>query len=286
MREAEDRRELAFRQNEDGRHRTFLENQERRDQEAREGAERLLRAIDSRLASLIPVQPPPPLPPSEVISEEPEAVIGDTQSMIDSVRTASQEAAMRYSRYIQDIIKAEREEFATEREATTAERAEVEAERNQLAEHRETRISELEEQLALVKQELEDEKLRRATEEADTQERQRQEHEERDEVLRTQLGDITNLIHDQSWRRDKDAKWIELRDMVPKLHDDMENDHAKVEEHRRLDESKPGPCYVLLQLPGRFTLCPVLLDSSSRATPPWTWKGVLRVLPRWFSCRL
>ncbi|KAM6501107.1 hypothetical protein JOM56_004121 [Amanita muscaria] len=266
VREAEDRRELAFRQNEDDRHRIFLENQERRDQEARDRGERLLEAIDSRLASLVPLmpaQPPPPSPPSEAVSEEPEAVMGDAQSMIDSVRTASQEAAIQYSRDIQDIIKAEREEFAREREAAAAERdrllEQAEAERSRLAEERETRIRELEEQVASMKQELEDEKQRRLTEEADAQERQREELQERDEMVRTQLGDITNLIHDQrqvceakkdlmqaQWeekqrrRLDKDARYIELRDMVLKLHEDMENDRAKTEDYRRSEESKPG----------------------------------------------
>lgn len=260
VREAEDRRESFFRQNEDDRYRVFAENQERRDQEAREHAERLLETIDSRLASLLP----PPAPVSEeATSEEPEAIIGDTQSMIDSVRTASQEAALQYSRELHDIIKAEREEFTKEREESAAERerllTEADAERSQLNEERETRIRDLEAQLASVKQELEDEKQRRVTEEAEAREQQRQELEERDDVIRNQLGDITNLIQDQrqvcevkkdlmqaQWeekqrrRTDKDARWIELRDMVAKLHDDLENDRAKTEECRREMEGKPG----------------------------------------------
>lgn len=261
VREAEDRRELAFRQNEDDRYRIFVDNQERRDQEAREHAERLLETIDSRLASLLPA---PPAPVSEeVASEAPEVIVGDAQSMIDSVRTASQDAAVQYSRELHDIIKAEREEFAKEREASSAERerllTEAEAERSQLGEEREARIRDLEAQLASVKQELEDEKQRRMTEEAEAQDRQRQELEERDEFVRNQLGDITNLIHDQrqvceakkdlmqaQWeekqrrRLDKDARWIELRDMVSKLHDDLESDRAATEEYRREAEAKPG----------------------------------------------
>jgi hypothetical protein len=261
VREAEDRRESSFRQNEDDRYRLFAENQERRDQEAREHAERLLETIDSRLASLLP---PPAVPVSEeAISEEPEAIVGDTQSMIDSVRTASQEAALQYSRELHDIIKAEREEFAKEREASATERerllTEADAERSQLNEERETRIRDLESQLASVKQELEDEKQRRMTEEAESREQQRQELEERDDIIRNQLGDITNLIHDQrqvcevkkdlmqaQWeekqrrRTDKDARWIELRDMVAKLHDDLDNDRARTEEYRQEMEAKPG----------------------------------------------
>ncbi|KAK2460787.1 hypothetical protein APHAL10511_007257 [Amanita phalloides] len=262
VREAEDQRELAFRENENDRHRLFLENQQRRDQEAGERAERILETINSRLASLAIPAPPPPAHEA-VDAEEPEAVAGDAQSMIDSVRTASQEAALQYSRDIQDIIKAERDELTKEREAAAAERerllADAEAERNRLAEGRDARIRDLEEQLASVKQELEVEKQRRITEEAEARERQRQELEERDDAVRNQLGDITNLIQDQrqvceakkdlmqaQWdekqqrRLEKDAKMIELFDMVSKLHEDLDNDRVKAEECRREAEAKPG----------------------------------------------
>ena len=243
IREAEDRRELAFRRNEDDR---YVENQERRNQEAREHTDRLLETIDSRLASLLPTPPAP-------VSEAPEATVGDTQSMKVSARTSSQEAAVQYSRELHDIITAVREEFARERGASGAERGRLLAERRRSGEERAARISDLEAQL-VVKQELEDEKQRRMTEEAETQERQRQELEERDEAVGNQLGDITNLIQvceakkdlmqaqweeNQRRRVDKDARWIELRDMVSKLHEDMENDRARTEEYRQAD-AKPG----------------------------------------------
>ncbi|KIL66028.1 hypothetical protein M378DRAFT_177981 [Amanita muscaria Koide BX008] len=166
LRQVEDRLELVFRQNED-RLCVFLENQEKRDQEARDRTERLLEAIDSRLASLVPLMPaqPPPPSPSEAVSEKPEAVVGDAQSLIDSVRTAFQEAAIQYSRDIQETIKAEREEFAREKEIAAAERdrllKQAEPESSRSAEEREARIRELEEQVALMKQGLEDEKVNR-----------------------------------------------------------------------------------------------------------------------------
>ncbi|KAJ7291224.1 hypothetical protein C8J57DRAFT_1044474 [Mycena rebaudengoi] len=44
----------------------------------------------------------------------------------------------------------------------------------------------------------------------------------------------------QDRRQNKEFKWIELRDMVQKIHDDMEADRAKAEDARLLEESKPG----------------------------------------------
>jgi uncharacterized protein (DUF342 family) len=68
------------------------------------------------------------------------------------------------------------------------------------------------------------------------------------------LGDITNLVQDQRdmceskkalmdeqkepRREDKDAQMIELRDMVQKIHDDMERNRSKCEDERR--ESQEG----------------------------------------------
>jgi hypothetical protein len=90
-------------------------------------------------------------------------------------------------------------------------------------------------------------------------ERARQELIERDENIRAQLGDITDLVQNQRdmceekkrlmdtrWeqrearREDKNAQMIiELRDMVQKIHDDMERDRSKFEdEHRETQEGK------------------------------------------------
>ncbi|KAJ7057021.1 hypothetical protein C8F01DRAFT_1211135 [Mycena amicta] len=41
-------------------------------------------------------------------------------------------------------------------------------------------------------------------------------------------------------REQKDHKWIELKDMVQKIHDDMEVDRARAEDARLADESKPS----------------------------------------------
>lgn len=251
--EAEDHREMEFRSNEEDRRRIFLESEERRDQEAMERRDQVWQDLEARLAG-----PPPPAQPTE-----PEHLSGDGESIIESIRTATQEAASRHASDILETIKLEREEFAREREAAAAERerllAEAEAERVRLNEEREARIKALEGELANVRAELENEKQQRVTEEAATREREGQESQERDEALRSQLGDITNLVQeqrdmcaakkelmDQRWeekqgrRESKDANLNELRNMVQKLHEDLEADRVRAAEARQEAEGKPG----------------------------------------------
>jgi hypothetical protein len=186
----------------------------------------------------------------------------EAASIIESSRIASS----RYAREIREIIEAERDEMIREREAAEAERerlrAEADAERARLSEEREARIQRLEEELSAVRAELENEKQQRVTEEAETRERERQETLERDEAVRNQLGDITNLVQDQRdecarkkelmderWaekegrRLQKDSQLAELRDMVAKIVEDREADRIRAEEERVAAEGKPGALY-------------------------------------------
>ena len=97
------------------------------------------------------------------------------------------------------------------------------------------------------------------TEEAATREQERQEALERDEAVRNQLGDITNLVQDQRdecarkrelmderWvekqtrREQKDTKMQDLYDMVAKIVEDREAEKVRAEEERIANEGKPG----------------------------------------------
>jgi len=137
--------------------------------------------------------------------------------------------------------------------------AEAAEARTRTEDEREARIRALEAELATVKAELDNERQQRVTEEAETRERERQETLDRDEAVRNQLGDITNLIQDQRdvcarkkelmderWeekqvrREDKDSKLAELRDMVTKIIQDREEDRLKAEEDRVAAEARPG----------------------------------------------
>lgn len=253
---AEDQRENDFRRNEEDRERIFMESEERREQEARERQEAIWRDMQGLGAA-----PPPPRPPT--IHTD----VGDGASMhtVHTVQAASEEAASLLAASIKDTVQAEREQFAREREELAAERAQLEAERDsarrQLMEEKEAHVRALEEELATLRGELENEKQLRSTDDSEARERERQALADSSET-RAQLGDITNLIQDQReacerkkelmeerWnekqqrRQDKEYKWVELQDMVRKIHDDMESDRQKAEDARLADESKPGPFY-------------------------------------------
>ncbi|KAJ6463887.1 hypothetical protein C8R45DRAFT_502593 [Mycena sanguinolenta] len=248
---AEDQRERDFRNSEEERERIFVEGEERRAQEARERQEAMWRDAEG-------LGPPPAHPPTRPPTVHTD--VGDGAS-IHSVR-ASEEAASRMAASIKDTIDEERAQMERERAEMAAERAKLEAERDAardaLMAEKEARVRALEEELATLRGELDNEKQLRTTEDAEARERERQALSDSAET-RAQLGDITNLIQDQReacerkkelmeerWtdkqerRQNKEFKWVELRDMVQKIHDDMEADRARAEDARLAEEGKPG----------------------------------------------
>ncbi|KAJ7130233.1 hypothetical protein C8R44DRAFT_613736 [Mycena epipterygia] len=67
----------------------------------------------------------------------------------------------------------------------------------------------------------------------------------------------------QQRRQDKEYKWVELQDMVRKIHDDMESDRQKAEEARLAEESKPGIEKVIEELTRQNAEQRELLNSLS-----------------------
>ncbi|KAH9829235.1 uncharacterized protein C8Q71DRAFT_443147 [Rhodofomes roseus] len=219
LEEAETARDQAFRGNEDDRQRIFEDHEAQRDQEAVERRDAMWRELEDRLANIVqqvplPVPPPPEpgaepevaapeeeLPPPEVPAEVPGERPADLQSVVESIRSVAQDAASRHAQDILETVRLEREELMRERELAQAEReraqAESEAARARYNEDREARIRALEEELAAVRSELENERLLRATEETERRERERIETMDRDEAMRAQLSDITNLVSEQ-----------------------------------------------------------------------------------------
>lgn len=269
--EAEDGREAEFRRAEDERRRIFMENEGRREEQATETRNALLENLERLGAPQPPMEPPVGDHESYHAGDRDSFHAGDRDSIAPSVRTALHEAASRHASDILDTVRMEREESAREREAAAMERdrllSEAETERRNVAEQRENRIRDLEDELQRVRAELDNERQQRITEESDARERERLEFAERDEAMRNQLGDITNLVNDQRemcetkkilmeerWgdkqnrRTEKDYRWIELRDMVNRIHDGLESDRAKAEEARILAESKPGQSIPFLLL--------------------------------------
>ena len=113
--------------------------------------------------------------------------------------------------------------------------------------------------MAAVKEELRNEREQRMIEEAETREREKQECLERDEGIRNQLSDISNLVQDQateiqrkrelaeeraaekmSRREEKDMKFLALQDMVQRIVEDREAERIRAEEERIANEGKPG----------------------------------------------
>ncbi|KAF9557793.1 hypothetical protein CPC08DRAFT_764341 [Agrocybe pediades] len=254
--EAEDQRELEFRTHEDHREELFLQNEERRNQEARERAAGIWSDLETRLAAL-----PPPVARSEdkPVSGEPGDLPEADRESIRTISAIATQAASQHAADVMETVRLEREDAERERAEAARERemllAELRAEKDRVIEEKDARIRALEEELQTLRGEFEAEKQQRVTEEAEMRERDRAELAERDEYVRAQLGDITNLVQDQRdmyetkkalmearWqekqgrRQEKDAQMIELRDIMQKIHDDMEADREKAEQEKR--ESK------------------------------------------------
>ncbi|KAI1786929.1 hypothetical protein LXA43DRAFT_897130 [Ganoderma leucocontextum] len=220
LQDGEEKREQNYRANEEERERIFIENERRRDIEAEQRREAVWKELEDRLAALPPGMPagsptppgggsfegdvptpePSPAPPSTLAPAPPQA--DDAASIVDSMR----EAASRHAEDIREVIRLEREAAQAERE-----RAQEldQAERNRMHEEYQAHIRALENELAAVRKEVEDEKMARATEEAERHERERAEMLEQNDMMRNQLGDLTNLVTDQ---RDEIARKRELAD--------------------------------------------------------------------------
>ena len=239
----EDRREGEFRHHEADRQHYFEEGEERRNAEARQRSDGIWQELETRLKAL-PTPTPVPWSPTRLVSA------ADSDDISSDLQHSD----------VMETIRLEREDAAREREALAAERAQLMADVSALnvafISEKDGRITTLEDELTRVRAELEVERQRR-NEDFEMGEREREELIERDENIRAQLGDITNLVQDQRdmseakkalmdvrWeekearREDKDARMIELRDMVKKIHDDMERDRSKCEVERR--ESQEG----------------------------------------------
>ncbi|KAI0752741.1 hypothetical protein C8Q80DRAFT_472567 [Daedaleopsis nitida] len=229
LQEAEEKRERNFRANEEERERAFVDNERRRDMEAVERRDGIWRELEDRLATLPPVGEPPLLVPPPATEGAPPIFVPDVVHDGASPKTVSpappidtdatsivetmHQAASLHAAELRDIVDAEREELRRERETAQAEReraqAEEAAERARMHEEYQAHIRSLEAELAAVRKELEDEKVARATEEAERREQERAEMLEHSDAMRTQLGDLTNLVTEQ---RDEMAEKRALMD--------------------------------------------------------------------------
>lgn len=249
--DAEGKREQEFRDNEDVRERIFLDNEDRRDAETRQRADTLLHELEERIAEAPPV---PPVPPTPTQPSDP-----DHASILESIHTATQDAASRHASDILETVHMEREEMARERELLAAERererAHLDEARRLLDEEREAKIIALEDELARTRAELDNERQSRITEGNEA----RMAAAERDDALRNQLADITNMIQQnqalceekkalmdehwaekQRWKEERDGQIQGLMNMVAQLLDEQAAARQREEEQRQANEGKPG----------------------------------------------
>ena len=144
---------------------------------------------------------PEPGPSPTTLAAAP-VLADDTASIVDSMRAVVE----RHAQDIHEVVRLEREAAQAERErAQELDRAE----RDRMHEEYQAHIRALEAELAAVRKELDDEKMARATEEAERHERERAEMLEQNDMMRNQLGDFTSLVTEQ---RDEIARKRELSD--------------------------------------------------------------------------
>ncbi|KAG5645169.1 hypothetical protein DXG03_006793 [Asterophora parasitica] len=259
--DADDQREQEYRLNEADRDRVFQEGEERRHREARERAELIWDEFHNRIAAL-PAPPPSTEPAVHQMANVTAETAGGDGVSVHSRETVAQQAASQHAIDILDTVKAERDEFAREREAAAREREilleQATMDRLQQAEAQELRIKGLEDELAAVRAELASEKEQRMLIETEQRERESSALLERDEAVRNQLGDITNLVQEQCdvserkseladarWaekqnrRSEKDQKMLDMEALVRKLAQDMEETRDLVLEAKVSRERGP-----------------------------------------------
>ncbi|KAG6856031.1 hypothetical protein H0H87_008212 [Tephrocybe sp. NHM501043] len=307
---ADHEREHDFRLNEEDRDRIFQEAEERRHREAQQRADAIWQEFHQRIAALslppaIPLdatatgepvgaepvgaepvgaEPVSAEPVAEHVGTQPDDVAADRPPSVHSEREASVHSALQ----ILDTITAERAAFALEREAATRER-EMLMEEAAMAhrahtDEQEARIKRLEDELAAVREELENEKQQRATIETEQRERESQALLERDEAVRNQLADITNLVQEQNmaceekkiraeqrWedkqnrRVEKDQKMMDLENMMRKLAQDMEESRDLALEAKIARERGPDLHDVVKRLEDQNAAQQAMLEELSKS---------------------
>jgi len=246
----EDRREAEFRASEEARHQQFLEAEQRREAEANAVREALLQNAGSKTPR--PEDAPLPIPDPGAAETMSGTDFGsDTSSVRASIRPVSIRHGVDVGQLAQAIHELTGPEMESERMARTAAEQDREDARAAADALKDARIRDLEAQVAELRNELENEKAQRQSDEAEVRERQQSEMRDLDESLRNQLGDITNIVTDQSeilhqtkaaaedrWeekqarRNEKQTMWEEMREMMKGLREELGEEREEAREAR------------------------------------------------------
>jgi hypothetical protein len=277
--EAEVRRDHDYHDKEEDRDRHFGDNESRREAHARQlmdemssilGRGPVPSGVHIARGSETPETDVPPLPvPGPGYGAPTLTELGvpeQAESVIASIRRASSESAARHADDIRDIVHGEREEMAKQiqqerddaRNANEALVQQVMAERARADDECKDRIQELEDELARVRAELDHEKQQRINDEEMRREDEARRGGERDDEMRQQLSEITDLLlshreefarkkevveehweRKQEWREEDARRWDEMYRMVQGIIDDRAEDRERCEEERRAAAEKP-----------------------------------------------
>ncbi|KAI5118913.1 hypothetical protein M0805_004689 [Coniferiporia weirii] len=284
--DAEERREQYFREHEEERDRLFQENEERREREAadlREEVREDVHQVIEERTELHPIAPPetqlgaPPAERPGSPSESEFSRVSGSPSGAESARPVPPPIqtvvaeSMPQLQEILDLLRAQQVECL---ETKAAEAARFDVLRDEIADARaeakrecEERIRMLEEELARTREELELERGQRRSEELERIERERADVIERDEAVRAQLGDITNIVQEQreelALKRElMDERWAEkqtrreykqarsdaVHDMLDRIIQEREQDRAERELERAAAAERPSIEHVLDEL--------------------------------------
>lgn len=287
-RQAEEQREAEFRRNEEAREQAFQENEARRENTTQD----FLRELEyhPELGAL-PVPPPGgfggPVAEGDATSLRPPSE-APAHSMVETMASAVQDASARYSEDLKDIVDREREAAARERaelqERLDQARAEKDRQRDLLDEERLARIAELEAELARCREDSANEKQMRAAEEEERHEAEIRERQERDDALRQQLVDITDILQQQRddfarkkelmdlrledkdrRRENKDRQWNDLYSLVESIINDREAEKERAQAERDAAEGKPSKSHALFHCFLVFTFSPSHRECHRRA---------------------
>lgn len=256
--ESEMRRDFDFQEREAARDRHFAEKEAGRDRQFGENEARR-KDMPSTLAR----QPLPGEPlPADVLGAPERA-----ESVITDIRRAAAESAARHADDIRDIVQGEREEMArqieAEREEARAARETLEqqlqGERKRADDERDARVRELEEELARVRAELDHERQQHDHDEEMRREADSQRNQERDEDMRQQLSEITDILlahreefarkketvderwrEKQEWRDETNRQFQGLFNMIQGVIDNCAEEKARCEEERRTAAERPS----------------------------------------------
>jgi hypothetical protein len=237
--EREERREEQFQDHEEEREKIFQDHEDRRDAEAAERRDEIYRELIARppLEQPLPVPspvtpdaPPPigehydegPVPDIHIVPEEDLSEGASISGSGGSIRTIPVVEHvppviphLPQLQEILDAIRAQQAECADlkaqEAEEIRLLREEAALDRQRAKEECDARIADLEAELQRTREELERERALRAEEERARLEAESAAAAERHEAMMTQLGDITNLVHQQREECERKNELMESR---------------------------------------------------------------------------